>query len=414
MIALAAILSLASPAAQAQQTLAVQRVEPPPHVIEGLRKVILLNDGTPLGARSVDLISRSLRSRLGYRPLREADPGMRSDIVDFEIVRHRGNTLSAQQVERVTQLHDAQALVSATATGRVLLDQGYAAEVPRTVVNEETGESTVENVTVPCIRRAVELAVDFTLYDGAGAERASLRRTQRDQQEGCDTDLDAPGVIDVPSSEQMIDALLGRETGAFAFAFVPSWRTLQLQLAGDAVTRHVIRQAASADWAGAVAGALRVLADDPYNAQATMVIAAALELHGRADDAAAVYTLADRFRSNRLAQTGQLRAANRAQQLELLDRAFGLTPQRWDHEGMDAIVARAKRALTLPVAGQPGTVKGRRNRRHPVYAEANRRSTVITSAPGRAEVRVLRRQGPYIEIQLPDGETGWMRRNAVR
>lgn len=402
------------PTAQAQQSFTAQRVVPPPEVVDDLRRVVILTERSRFGSSGIEVLANQLRTKVGFSNAPVADEGLKSDVIDFVTADHPGGVLSNAAVAEIAKRHDAQAVVTFSANGNVVVDEPYQGKVTRTRENSETGETESYEVNVPCQRRGVEADVSATLITAAGVQQVTVKRTVRDDRSDCDTDDGGPDTIDLPTAVSMINGLVTNQARQFARQWIPSWETIQVTLPTDAITRTAARMMASGDWMGAAAEAARILEDDPFNAQATMVAAAVLELHGRASDAEPLWAMSNRLRPNRVASEAQSRSSSRTAQLAALERGYGQKPAEWEQPALKPVIERARQARSAPNVGTPAKVQGSRNKRHPVYASADAGSMVIATLPGSALVRHIRIQGKFAEIQLPDGSTGWALSKSVK
>lgn len=197
--------------------------------------------------------------------------------------------------------------------------------------------------------------------------------------------------------------------------FNPYWASVRVAFARDKASSDAVALAdKSGDWQGAVEVARSVLADDPYNAPAIYLIGFALEVGGRADDAVVVYKLAARMKDDAVYQQAVTRARQRVEELATLSRAYGIKPTRANFTGVDEVIARAKQAADIPVAGVPAEIKGTRNKRVPVFKANDPTSEILMMLPGDTEVRRISQANGMVQIQLPDGQQGWVSSDLIK
>ena len=66
------------------------------------------------------------------------------------------------------------------------------------------------------------------------------------------------------------------------------------------------------------------------------------------------------------------------------------------------------------MAGVPAEIKGTRNKRIPVFRDSDPASDVILMVPGDTEVRRISESKGMVQIQLPDGQQGWVTSDLVK
>ena len=389
-----------------------QRVVPPEHVVEGLRKVVIIDNGGGWNQRFRDAVARSLRSQVGHDDSApEADAGLKAGVVDFVVVKGSA-TPGAEEVKRLAAANAAQAVLVVTAGGKQTAYETYSEDRAGNVT--ENGETKQQTYTVPCARRDAEAAWTGALYLGSdGSEVMHADQGANLTSRDCDEEGDDP--LKVRTEEELIGDLLDGGAPALAMKFSPYWSSVRVAFARDKASNDAVTLAdKSGDWQGAVEVARAVLADDPYNAPAIYLIGFALEVGGRADDAVVVYRLAARMKDDAVYQQAVSRARQRVGELETLARAYGIKPTRTGFEGVDAVIARARQAADVPVAGVPAEIKGTRNKRIPVFKASDPSSEILIMLPGDTEVRRISQSNGMVQIQLPDGQQGWVSADLVK
>ena len=389
-----------------------QRVVPPEHVIEGLKKVVIVDNGGGWNQHFRDAVARSLRSQVGHDDsVPEADAGLRAGLVDFVVVKGSA-TPGADEVKKLAAANGAQAVLVVTAGGKQTAYETYSEDRTKTVT--QNGETKEENYTVSCARRDAEASWTAALYLGSdGGEVMHTSQGGNLTSKDCDEEGDDP--LKVKSEEELIGDLLNSGAPALAMKFNPYWASVRVAFARDKASSDAVALAdKSGDWQGAVEVARSVLADDPYNAPAIYLIGFALEVGGRAEDAVVVYKLAARMKDDAVYQQAVTRARQRVEELATLSRAYGIKPTRANFTGVDEVIARAKQAADIPVAGVPAEIKGTRNKRVPVFKANDPTSEILMMLPGDTEVRRISQANGMVQIQLPDGQQGWVSSDLIK
>lgn len=388
-----------------------QRVVPPEHVVPELARVVIVSSDAPLSDALAKGAAGALRQRYGFAEgVPVADEGLRSDIVDAVIVRG-SDTPGLEEIKAYAQANHAQAVLVGTAEGRETGFEPYKEERKETRVKD--GVKYEDRWVVECARRDVEASWRLTLYSGIdGAVIASSQSTRTASDKDCDERGDDP--LKLANEAELLGSLVTSVGAGFTADWAPTWRSFKVAMPSDRASREVERAAGDGDWTEAVALANAVLADDPFNAVSVYYVGLALELNGRASEAATLYGYASRLREDRVYDKARAGARERATQLESLLGYSGNKPKSWDAAGVSTLLATATAASAVPLAGDPVEVKGTENKRAPVYASPDGGGAVLVALPGGTTVRSLKTQGDMIQVQLPDGRTGWMAAKLIR
>ncbi len=384
-----------------------QRVVPPTAVVEGLQKVVIVDHTGSWGDHFNKHAAEALRSnQLGLASgVPTADAPIKTGIIDFIIVSGQ-QTMGGEQIRALAEQNGAQAVLVASATGRETAYESYS-EDRKGIKTLDNGERVEETWTVKCGRRDVEASWEATLYSAAdGSVVLDRSGSDTDKHSDCDEKGDDP--LKVKSANEMIGSIITRGAANFTAGYAPYWDTVKIGVPKDRATRDAVDMADEGDWVTAVEMANELLLDDPYNAVAVYLNGLALELNGRASEAAGLYKFAERLKDDSVYDKAVTRARQRAGELEVLSSAYGLEARPGSFTGVDALIARATKAAAVPVAGSPVTVKGGKNKRIPVTAEQSTGSEIVASVPGGTEVRKIKEEGGRAEIQLPDGLQGWI------
>lgn len=389
-----------------------QRVVAPEHVIDGLRKVAIIESGDGWNRYFRDAISRDLRSQIGRADgVPEADTGLKTGIVDFAVVKGSA-TPGGEEVRKLAAGSAAQAVLSVSATGKETAYETYTED--RTAVTYENGEKKERNYTVSCARRDAEAGWTAALYLGSdGSEVMHTSGSGTLSSRDCDEEGDDP--LKILTADEMIANVLEGGSKTLVIKFSPYWSPIKVAFAKDKAVSDAVEVAdKSGDWATAVEMAQNLLVDDAFNAPAIYLIGFALEMNGRSEEAAILYKFAARMKDDVLYQQAVVRARARAAELVTLERAYGIRPKRAEFSGVEVVLERARKAADIPVAGVPAEIKGTRNKRIPVFRESDPASDVILMVPGDTEVRRISSSNGMVQIQLPDGQEGWVTSDLVK
>lgn len=388
-----------------------QRVVPPDHVLPGLQKVVIIKSGSGADRAFQQAISAKLRTRIGYDDaVPVADQGLRSDLIDAVTV-DGSPTPGIEEIVTIAQKNGAQAVVVASASGGEVAYETYTED--RNAVVFENGQSREEHWTVSCARRDVTVSWSASLYDGRDGASVVQRS---DSVSLSDRDCDEKGSdpLKIASVDDMINTSVVNAAVVFAVQWAPRWDRVKFAMPSDKAGREVSQLAEDGDWERVVSAAKAVLADDPYNAVAVYYIGLGLEVNGRAKDAAVAYDFANRLREDRVYARASSGARDRAKELDALASLSEQRPTRWDQPGLDALLQRAQGAAAVALAGQPAEIKGTGNKRAPVFDSPTGAGTVLVSIPGGTQVRRVKEDGDMVQIQLPDGQLGWVSSKLIR
>lgn len=385
----------------------IQRVVPPANVVTGLQKVVIVDHTGSWSDHFNKNAAQAVRSnQLGFaRDVPTADAPIKTGTIDFVIVSGQ-ETMGGEQIQSLAAENGAQAVLVATADGQQTAYETFN-EDRKGIKTLDNGERVEEKWVVNCARRDVEASWHATLYSGAdGSVVFDSAGHDTDKHKDCDERGDDP--LKVKSADDMVGSIITRGSTSFTYGYAPYWDTVKIAVPQDRATRDAADMADEGDWVTAVEMAAEILADDSYNAVAVYLTGMALEMHGRAQDAANLYKFAERLKDDSVYDKAVTRARQRVGELSTLASAYGLEASQTSFNGVDALIARALKAAAIPVSGSPATLKGTKNKRVPVTAQKDASSEIVASVPGGTEVRKLQDDGSRAEIQLPDGLQGWV------
>lgn len=405
MLGVSGVLWAMASASPAEAREAYQRVVPPENVIPQLQKVVLLETGGAASQAFQGAIVAGLRTRLGYTEgLPVADPGLRSDVIDATSLTGPA-TPGMDEIIGIARDASAQAVIVANAEGRETAYENYTEDRKSTVV--ENGQSHEERWTVRCARRDVEVSWSATIFDGRdGAAVVSRSDTVSLSDKDCDEKGSDP--LKVATVDDVVQLVVARAATTFITQWAPRWEKVKFPMPNDKASREVGRLADEGAWADAVTAAEGILVEDPYNAVATYYIGLALEVHGRAEDASVLYRFANRLNEDRTFEQAASAARDRARELQVLSNYSNEKPNSWDQAGVSALLERARKASAVPPAGQPAEIKGTGNKRTPVFESSSSSAAILVSIPGGTRVRSITTEGGMVQVQLPDGQLGWV------
>jgi hypothetical protein len=398
---------LASSVAQADEK--VQRVVPPPHVVTGLRKVLVLQHGGSLDQQLQEATAQGVRTRLGWDDkLHAPEPGVSSQVVDFVLVPG-GPTLGFAQVAELGAAHGVQAVVSPVGAAEETEWKEWTED--RSAVRIVNGQSITDRWQVRCARRSARLQYGFTLYDATdGTERAKDTQGFTVSDSDCDERGDDP--LAVASVDALYSANVASMGRAVASHFVPYWADVKLQTQRDAATRATLEIADGGQWDRFLDASVQVLVDDPYNPIALLHVGSGLEALGAVHEADLIFRYANRVKETPVTRAALSGIAERISQRRVLQEAYGITSTWTPGPAVKAWLEVAEKALSAVVKGSPASVKGEKNKRVPLLSAPG--GDVIVQVPGGTELRVVATEGELVHVQLPDGVEGWMSAKMVR
>ena len=397
-------------ASPAEAREAYQRVVPPENVIPQLQKVVLVETGGAASQAFQGAIVAGLRTRLGYNEgLPVADPGLRSDVIDATSLPGPV-TPGMDEIIGLARDASAQAVIVANAEGHETAYETYTEDRKSTVV--ENGQSHEERWTVRCARRDVEVSWSATIFDGRdGAAVVSRSDTVSLSDKDCDEKGSDP--LKVATVDDVVQLVVARGATTFITQWAPRWEKVKFPMphalvAPARVRGEVERLSDEGGWADAVTAAEGILVEDPYNAVATYYIGLALEVHGRAEDASVLYSFANRLNEDRTFEQAASAARDRARELQVLSNYSVGKLYSWDQAGVSTLLERARKASAVAPAGQAAEIKGTGNKRTPVFESSSSSAAILVSIPGGTRVRSITSEGGMVQVQLPDGQLGWV------
>ncbi|TVQ91716.1 MAG: hypothetical protein EA397_08925 [Deltaproteobacteria bacterium] len=389
-----------------------QRAVAPEAVIPGLKKVLIVDVGGGTSLSVADSVGDRTRRNLGFdNRIPNASPGIDTRIAELE--RHRSrNILTTDRIRSLAERNEAQGVVEIQAQVVRSTDVPYERTVNRSVKGDD-GETVTKEVTVPCIRREVEVGADMRVFDAQGTLLFSRRLSQTDQPAACDIPWQRQSISSLAPAEAISSRRFERFADILVRDFMPHWRRFEYEIELDRVVRPIMRQV-DRNPTAAVTKLLNVKKVDPYNPRVMYTLGLALELDGRPEQAQVVFKLADRLGNNSTFTDAAARAQTTLRHHQILEQAYGLSVKPVVRPELDQLIRRASRAAESEVMGSPARTKGGRNRRNPVFESPSGQSAVLLTVPGRIHVRRIRTDNGFVEVQLPDGMRGWMRARRIR
>lgn len=387
----------------------VQRVVPPEIVIPGLERAVIVQSGDVLSNHLQVGIGNAFRIQIGWTDGVPAPAtGLSTQRFDYTMVPGPPG-LGAQDVINLAVPNDAQAVVLASGSVHQLAWKEWKAirKVNKTV----NGRTTSETWTVPCASRTVILTFDYSIYDGLTGgllkgDKFSFPSISSDCQErGGDS------LVIATADELFINATASVGV-SIAENFLLKWDPITLDTQRDAATKHTLVHLKEDNFTAFIDATSAVLDEDPYNPIAMLNLAAAVEATGHLAEANVLFQYAEHLKASQVTRKALERIEARAAQRSVLRDAYGLDVTQPYPGVVQGWLATASRGVATPVLGEPGTVKGAKNKRAPVLDGPD--GAEMVQVPGGTSLRVITEEGDLVHVQLPDGREGWMEAKAVK
>lgn len=382
----------------------VARLVPPPIVINGLERALLVQRTGDLADELTVQLARALREA--------ASPASENGAVLERGVSWQGldhvtavayDEPSSSEVAGLAGQHAAQAVLVVDARSEQTNREAW--EEQRSWVEMVDGQAVQRTGTVQCARRTISMQVAVNVFDGATG--ADLRRHQEPfTLSHADCQERNERSIELQTNEQIAAPALELVAGRVAKLITPQLDRVNLSLVADQATRPSLRLARDGDWSGFLGASLEALTDDPYAPAPIYHAGLALEAFGFVSEAHDLYEYAIRIRNDGTFRDGRARATERGEQLAVLQRAYGITRGGAVPASVGPLLETARKAATTPVRGRPASVRGGRNRRPLVFDEPDGQD--VGALAGGTAVRVIESRGGFVLVQLPDGNEGWM------
>lgn len=388
------------------------RAVPPDAVIEGLNKVVIVDVGQDWAPFVADAVADRTRLQLGFNAsVPNASPGIDTRIIAFER-QTNDRVLDTAALRTIAEAAQAQAVVEVRASLVRSTDVPFERSVGRPG-KDEAGNAITEQVTVPCLRREVHVTSDLRVFDAQGTLRATRSLTHTDQPQACDIPWQQQSRGSLAPTQAIARGRFQRHAETLVRTFVPHWRVFNYELVLDRIVRPMLRRVGNQS-TRAVSELLAVSKVDPYNPRVLYTLGLSLELDGRPLEASYVFALAARLGNVPAYSAAVERARVAHEQAQVLEQAYGLSIVPVVRPELDKLLKRAHRAAGTETMGSPARVKGGRNRRNPVFESPSAQGEVLLTVPGRTQVRRIRTEDGFVEVQLPDGLIGWMRARRIR
>lgn len=395
-----------------EATATAQRAVPPSIVVDGLRKVVIVDRGDALSREVADGVARLTRVDIGWsRDRIDASPGITTSGFDFTR-RRSSSPVSPSAARRMATEAGAQAVVEIHARIHQRSTDTFSRTVTRRIRNSD-GEFVEVDVEVPCLERWVRARASADILTAAGEVAGARTFSWTRTSWACEIPWRGESTSDVLSHHELARRALRPAARALARTFLPHWVTFDPRLVRDRVTRPILRRAEPGT-ALIREPLLRAHERDPYNARVLNLFGVAYEFGGRPADAATLYRLAARLDSRPAYERAATRATRAARQAAVLERAYGLTLRPKEKPAFDRVLARAREAQAIEPGPQTMHLRGTRNRRTPLLSAPSGSAAIVATVPGRVPVTPIYTRDDFIKVELPDGQRGYVPHRRLR
>lgn len=388
-----------------------QRAVPAKVVVPGLQRMVIVDQGDEWSTLVADGIAPLTRRRIGFSSDRHnATPGFDTGSFDFERRSHSG-PISGNLARSSAELHSAQAIVGITAIVESQTSSHYERQVDRRVRNDDDELETIK-VTVPCLRRDVEVRTEVSVLGADGGEAGAWVYTRSRRESRCEIPWQRQSIQSLPSTHELLQQAFTLTIEPAARTVLPYWEPISIETARDRITRPILRRADGP--IEAVKPLLKAHKRDRYNARVIYNLGVALELDGRPLEASKAYLFAKKLDDRPVYLAAYQRAQHTLQRTQTLAEVYGLQVNPIVRPELDTFVERCQSAAKVEPGPDQRLVKGCRNRRTPLLSAPGKHGIVVTTVPGRTQVSAIYSEDGYVYVELPDGHSGFMRARRLR